>query len=204
MGSQSWTRLKRLSSSSLFDFLWFPKCRFRQFLIREWSQSRKMEGQLRILQPWGRVLVLPQGISFSSESVCTITFLVAQTVKHLPTMQETRVQSLGQEDPLEKEMATYSSILPWKIPWTEKPGRLQSMGSQRVGHDWTTSLSLFCMHCRDKGLYSQNYGFSSSPVWMWDLDHKEGWALKNWCFWTAVLKKTLEHPLEIKNLEDCW
>ena len=63
-------------------------------------------------------------------------------VKRLPTMQETRVLSLGQEDPLEKKMATHSSILAWKIPWTEEPGRLQSMGSQRVGHDWATSLSL--------------------------------------------------------------
>ena len=60
---------------------------------------------------------------------------MAQTVKRLPTMWETWVQSLGQEDLLEKEMATHSSILAWKIPWTEKPGRLQSMGSQRVGHD---------------------------------------------------------------------
>ena len=61
--------------------------------------------------------------------------LVAQRVKRLPAMQETWVQSLGREDPLEKEMATHSSILAWKIPRTEKPGRLQSMGSQRVGHD---------------------------------------------------------------------
>ena len=59
----------------------------------------------------------------------------AWTVKHLPTMRETQVQSLGQEDPLEKEMATHSGILTWEIPWTEEPGRLQSMGSQRVGHD---------------------------------------------------------------------
>ena len=56
-------------------------------------------------------------------------------VKRLPTMQETRVRSLGQEDPLEKEMATHSGILAWKTPWTEEPGRLQSMGSQRVRHD---------------------------------------------------------------------
>ena len=63
------------------------------------------------------------------------TSLVAQTVKRLPTMRETRVQSLGQEDPLEKEMATHSSTLAWKIPSMEEPGRLQSMGSQRVGHD---------------------------------------------------------------------
>ena len=56
-------------------------------------------------------------------------------VKRLPTMQETRVQSLGWEDPLEKEMAPYSSTLAWKIPWTEEHGRLQSMGSQRVRHN---------------------------------------------------------------------
>ena len=55
-------------------------------------------------------------------------------VKHLSTMWETRVQSLGQEDILEKEMATHFSTLAWKIPWMEEPGRLQSMGSQRVGH----------------------------------------------------------------------
>ena len=64
--------------------------------------------------------------------------LVAQMVKHLPAMWETQVRSLGQEDPLEKEMATYSSILAWKIPWMEVPGGLQSMGSKRVGHDWAT------------------------------------------------------------------
>ena len=56
-------------------------------------------------------------------------------VKCLPTMQETWVQSLGWEDPLEKEMATHSSTLAWRIPWMEEPGRLQSMGLQRVGHD---------------------------------------------------------------------
>ena len=68
--------------------------------------------------------------------------LVTQTVKCLSAMQETRVWSLGWEDPLEKEMAAHSSILAWKIPWTMEPGRLPSMGSQRVGHDWATSLSL--------------------------------------------------------------
>ena len=60
---------------------------------------------------------------------------MAQTVKRLPTMRETWVQSLGWEDPLEKGKATHSSILAWKILWTDEPGRLQSMGSQRVGHD---------------------------------------------------------------------
>ena len=60
---------------------------------------------------------------------------VAQTVKRLPAMRETQVQFLGWEDPLEKEMAIHSSTLAWKIPWTEEPDRLQSMGSQRVRHD---------------------------------------------------------------------
>ena len=61
--------------------------------------------------------------------------LVDHMVKHLPTMGETQVQSLGQEDPLEKEIATHSSVLAWKIPWTEDPGRLQSRGSRKVRHD---------------------------------------------------------------------
>ena len=63
------------------------------------------------------------------------TSLVAQMVKHLSTTQETQVQSLGWEDSLEKEMAIHSSTIAWKIPWTEEPGKLQSMGSQRVGCD---------------------------------------------------------------------
>ena len=63
------------------------------------------------------------------------TSLVAQMVKRLSRMWETRVQSLGREDPLEKEMAIHSRTIAWKIPWTEEPGRLQSMGWQRVGHD---------------------------------------------------------------------
>ena len=62
-------------------------------------------------------------------------------VKCLPAMRETQVRSLGWEDHLEKEMATHSSTLAWKIPWTEEPGRLQSMGSQRVRHDQVTSLT---------------------------------------------------------------
>ena len=65
----------------------------------------------------------------------TWTSLVAQTIKSLPAMRETWVRSVGPEDPLEKEMTTHSSTLAWEIPWTEEPGRLQSIGSQRVGHD---------------------------------------------------------------------
>ena len=68
--------------------------------------------------------------------------MLAQMVKNLPAMQENRIQSLGQEDPLEKGKATHSSILIWRIPWTEKPGKLQSMGFQRVGQKWVTNFFL--------------------------------------------------------------
>ena len=68
-------------------------------------------------------------------SVLNRASLVAQRLKRLPAVRETWVRSLGQEDPLEKAVGTHSSILAWRIPWTEEPGGLQSMGSQRVGHD---------------------------------------------------------------------
>ena len=88
---------------------------------------------------WFYFLGISHTGSFSPSLV--LASLLAQTVKHLPAIWETRVWSLGQEDPLEKEMATHSSTLAWKIPRTEETGRLQSMGSQRVKHDWATSLS---------------------------------------------------------------
>ena len=102
-----------------------------------------------------------------------IASLVAQRLKHLPAMWETQVQSLGHEDPLEKEMAPHSSILAWRIPWTEEPGRLQSMGWQRVGHDWVTSLSLSVLsRCPvlqiwDKMSLSQK----TSPSSTWNIMH---------------------------------
>ena len=82
-----------------------------------------------IIQLWS-IDSVTIGLSFMTRGS-----LVAQMVKRLPAMWETRVQSLGWEDLLEKEMATHSSILAWRIPGTEEPGGLQSMGSQRVGHD---------------------------------------------------------------------
>ena len=93
------------------------------------------------------------------------------TAKHLPAMRKTWVRSLGQEDPLEKEMATHSSTLSWKISGTEEHGRLPSTGSQRVGHDWATSLHL----C--------NYIFTflySSIYW-------EFWELEKFCFILCLL-----------------
>ena len=105
--------------------------------------------QARVLE-WGANCLLCEEISSLSHSIVFLYFwtsLVAQMVKHLPTMQET----LGWEDLLEKEMATHSSILVWKIPWTEEPGGLQTMGLPRVRHDLATSLSLFTfMHWRRK------------------------------------------------------
>ena len=74
-----------------------------------------------------------QAFELSQDGV--LASLMAQVVKNLPAIQETHVQSLSVEDPLEKGMVTHSSIPAWRIPWTEKPGRLQSMGSQRVRHD---------------------------------------------------------------------
>jgi len=76
-----------------------------------------------------------QDTAFSIIILIVWTFLMAQTVKNLSAMQETQVRSLGWKDPLEKGIATHSSTLAWRIPWTEDPGRLQSMRLQRVGHD---------------------------------------------------------------------
>ena len=93
-----------------------------QFSVDGWSCVPSL------IFTWGSAIILPLWALPGAS-------LVAQMVKHLPTMQETRVLSLGLEAPLGKEMATHSSILAWKIPWTEKPCKLQSMESQRVGHD---------------------------------------------------------------------
>ena len=87
--------------------------------------------------------------------------MVAQTVKNLPAMQETQVWSLGWEDCLEKEMAIHSSIVAWRIPWTEEPGGLQSMGSHRVGHDWSDFTFTFHFHALEKEMAT----YSSVLAW---------------------------------------
>ena len=81
------------------------------------------------------MLLFVQELYIEYFTQCQVLLLVARRLKRLPGMQETRVGSLGQEEPLEKEMASHSSTLAWRIPWREEPGRLQSMGSPRVGHD---------------------------------------------------------------------
>ena len=109
--------------------------------VASWLAYRYLRRQVR----WSGIpnsLRIFHSLLWSTQS----TSLVAQMVKSLTTMQETQDRSLGWEDPLEKEMATHSSTLAWKIPWMEEYGRLQSMGSQRVRHDWVTSLTkeIFC------------------------------------------------------------
>ena len=104
-----------------------------------WSQSSQMTA-LTLLLPWWKTL---KGSSFPNPKGPS---LVAQTVNNPPIMQETWVQSLGWADPLEKGMATHFSILAWRISWTEELGRLQSMGLQRVGHDWATNTFHFHVH----------------------------------------------------------
>ena len=135
-----------------------------------------------------------------------LTLMVAQMVKCLPTMQETWVRSLGWEDPLEKEMATHSSTLAWRIPWTEDPGRLQSMGSQRVGHDWVTSLSLsmgdrggYSIDTLDKGLIHALRGMRLLRL----APNENLWTVYSWNFpfsshgWPRVTE-TMESKTEDK------
>ena len=116
---------------------------------------------LSILCTFNMLFSFPYPICWSS--------LVAQMVKRLSAMQETRVRSLGQEDPLEKEMAAHSSTLAWKIPYTEEPRKLQSMGWQRIRHDWATSLSLHSSShilslCLEENPYLSYIKFLLCPV----------------------------------------
>ena len=116
-----------------------------QSLSREDTLEKEIATHSSILAweiPWAEESGELQFMGLQGIGHDLMTSLMAQTVKRLPAMQETRVWSLGREDPLEKEMATHSSTLAWRIPWTEEPSGLQSMESQRVGHDWATSLSL--------------------------------------------------------------
>ena len=133
-------------------FTWLPGTRIPGFLLN--SRSFSVSCDCWNLLSSSPLLVRTQSLSLPS---CLVwASLVAQMVKRLPSVQETRVWSLGWEDPLEKEMATHSSTLVWKIPRAEEPGRLHSMGSQRVGHDWAISVS--CL------IYSSLLGVATSLI----------------------------------------
>ena len=105
------------------------------------SASLRRHAGARVRLPWRNPLsthscvAVDKILNLSVPNLQNESNYVARRLKHLPPMLETWVRSLGQEDPLEKEMVTHSSILAWRIPWKEKPGRLQSRGPQRVGHD---------------------------------------------------------------------
>ena len=129
------------------------------------SVPRVLFLQFGCLSPFGQEAIFSQRRHFPAGLLSELTLfiwvsLVAQTVKKLPPVQETQVQSVGQEDPLEKGMVTRSSVLAWKIPWAEEPGGLQPMGSHRVGHvcawvhAYTRFVQLICLevtrHDRDR------------------------------------------------------
>ena len=121
---------------------------------------------------------------------------MAQTVKRLPAIWETRVWSLGWEDPLGKEMATHSSTLAWKIPWREEPCRLQSMGSQRVGHNWATSLGLHFVFLK----YSQPLG--SLEGWLYYVILSKG--VKRLWILVSVGGPGINPPQILKEGMDCY
>ena len=108
-----------------------------------------------------------------------IASLVAQKVKNLPAIQETDVWCLGWENPLEKGMATHSGILAWRIPWTEEPGRLQSIQSQRVRHDWAA--------------------FTFDPAINWDPN-----SLRSWGLWGKVSTSHINLHLSYEEMTQIW
>ena len=136
---------------STYSWKHFVKFQFQvSFILTLWprilgnklTQKDNADSGVQFIAPAG-----PRQNLLLAEDPDQFFSLVAQRLKCLPAMQETWVWSLGREDPLEKEMATHSSIRAWRIPWTEEPGGLQSTGSQRVGYDWVTSLSLIYPKC---------------------------------------------------------
>ena len=118
---------------------------------------------------------------FSKDMLYMWASLVAQRLKHLPPMRETQVQSLGWEDPLEKEMVTHSSIPAWRIPWMEKPGSLQSTGSQRVRHDWVISLH-FTVSTVSPSISHEMMGPDAMIFVFWMLNFKPTFSLSSFTF----------------------
>ena len=130
-------------------------------------------------------------------------FPIAQ-IKNLPATQKTRVWSLGWEDPLEKEMATHSSILAWRIPWTGEPGRLQSIGSQRVGHDWETGTGIHSRGLTDKQNSECDEHYQESNT---KKERKQYREPRNGCLgktaasgWSSPWYRHLRNPAASENL----
>ena len=135
----------------------------RPLIQRDWCPSEKGESGHRHTH---------------KENVCeeySTTCQGTQTVKNLPAMQKTQLRSLGQEDPLEKGMATHSRILTWRIPWTEEPGGLQSMGLQTVRHDWAINV-----HTRGKReVQNRSYPHAFEATWPWSTSWSQTSCLQN-------------------------
>ena len=132
--------------------------------------------------------------------------LVPQMIES--AMQETWVWTLGQEDPLEKEMATHSSILAWKIPWMEEPGRLQSMGSQRVGHIWVTSQNQYFIKTTSISTLYILYGLTTKEInqlpltRLGNMKRKTDWRMEEFSFWNLeVIQLAVLQPTENRGLE---
>ena len=126
-------------------------------------------------------------------------------VKNLSAMQETHIWSLGQEDPLEKGMATHSSILAWKVPWTEEPGRLQSIGSQRVRHDWATNTNFIIGHRIQTSLFQcKNNSFSFEFSSVQSLSHVRlfvtPWTTARQASLSITNSQSLPKPMSIESV----
>ena len=134
---------------------------------------------------------------------CFLASLVAQTVKCLPTMWDTRVRFLGWEDPLEKEMAIHSSILAWKIPQMEEPDRLQSMGSQRVGHGWETSLHFTSLRRLELRRNESTGGRDGRVTGEYIQADKEGWRKRPQLVFWAILRKRMWRSSEREGKSLC-
>ena len=135
----------------IFDHWWLTQSLVPPCLPGDLEVGLKIWKTQKWPQDWKRSVFIPipkKGNAKECSNYCTVVLIshVAQRLKHLPTMWETWVRSLGWQDPLEKETATHSTILAWRIPWTEDPGGLQSTRLQRVGHNWATSLHFFTSH----------------------------------------------------------
>ena len=150
-------------------------------LITHWK-NLQTSGKLRVGMNWKIDIYTQLCIKYIHYYVQNGARLLAQLVKNLPAMQEIQVQSLGQEDPLEKETATHSSILPWRIPGTEAPGRLQSTGLHKVGHDWARSTAQHIKQITNENLL---YGTGNSTqcsvvTYMGRKSMKEGIHVYMW------------------------
>ena len=193
---------------------------------------RKQWKQWQTLFSWAPKSLQVATAAMKLEDACSLNFPGGSEIKASACNAGDLGLIHGSEIPWRRKWQPTPVFLPWRIPWREEPGYSchgESHGGRSlVGYSplsksptrlsyftftffapWKTSYdkSRQCIekqrhHFASKGPYSQSYGFSSSHVWMWELDHKEVWAPKNWHFWTVVLEKTLESPFDCKEIKE--